>query len=244
MDMKISGAGVIGGGEYDEIKISGSAKIEGDVRCKAFHCSGAVHGDGILTCDGDVHVSGSAKVGAVEASGGVHVSGSVSCKTLRAEGDVRVSGGAKIEGSVAGKNVHCSGGVKVGGGIEAESFTLSGSMDCGGLLNAERVEIRLSNGHSAVQAIGGAAVTVKEAETVVNAGRLLSRLFAKPLGRTGSLAVRESIEADDVALVNTACPLVTGARVTIGKGCVIDAVRYSESCEIAPDAKVGKSEKI
>ena len=42
MDMKISGAGVLGGGEYDEVKISGSAKIEGGIRCRSFSCHGAV----------------------------------------------------------------------------------------------------------------------------------------------------------------------------------------------------------
>ena len=39
MDMKISGAGAIGGGEYDKVAISGSAKAEGFIRCKELHCS-------------------------------------------------------------------------------------------------------------------------------------------------------------------------------------------------------------
>ena len=44
MDMKISGAGAIGAGEYDNVHISGSAKGEGLILCESFHLSGSFSG--------------------------------------------------------------------------------------------------------------------------------------------------------------------------------------------------------
>ena len=60
MDMKISGAGAIGAGEYDNVRISGSAKGEGLILCKSFHLSGSFSGREI-ECSEDFHVSGAGK---------------------------------------------------------------------------------------------------------------------------------------------------------------------------------------
>ena len=38
--VKIAGAGTIQGGEYDEVKISGSGRIVGDVTCNEFKGAG------------------------------------------------------------------------------------------------------------------------------------------------------------------------------------------------------------
>ena len=244
MDMKISGAGVIGGGEYEEIKISGSARIEGSVRCESFACSGSVHGEGSLESAGDVKISGSAKVDGPVQGKSVHISGAVRCGDLRGSEEIHVSGGAQIDGSLTGGEIHLSGGVRVKGGIEAEDFRLSGSLDCPGLLNAERVEIHLGRDASQLGSIGGSQVIAAPTVNVYGTGALVSFLQRRFSSPTGRLTVRESIEADDVDLVNTHCPLVTGARVVIGRGCRIGTVRYSESLEIDPAAEVGSTEKV
>ena len=244
MDIKISGSGVVGGGEYEEIKISGSAKIDGDVHCESFACSGSVHGEGHLICKGDLKVSGSAKVDGPVQGKSVHVSGSVRCGDLRGSEEIHVSGGSEIGGNLTGGEVHVSGGLNVKGGIEADEFRLSGSINCPGLVNAETVEISLYRTHCSIGSIGGSEVTVKQGANISGTG-LLSSLLKKRLSSTvGRLTVRDSIEADDVELMNTDCPLVTGARIVIGKGCKIGTVRYSESLEIDPDSEVGDSARV
>ena len=243
MDLKISGSGVIGGGTYEEVKISGSAKIEGSVKCESFAVSGAVHGEGQIEAEEDAKVSGSLKLdGGIKAKE-VHVSGAVKCHDLSGSEEVHLSGGAEIGGRLSGGDVHVSGGLRVDEGIEAEDFRLSGSMDCKGLINAENVEICLYRSYSTAQAIGGASVTVKVGARTSGTS-ILSALFNNHLSSAGTLTVKETIEADDVALVNTRCPLVTGARVTIGKGCKIDKVCYSEALEVDPDAEVGETVKL
>ena len=240
MDMRISGAGVVGAGEYDNISIAGSGVLQGSVRCGSFHCSGSANGEGELNCAGELRVSGAMRLNGRLTAGEAQVSGAFTCEELRAEGNVKLSGGVKVAGMLAGKDVRISGGLQAGGGIEAENFTLSGSMDCGGLLNAERVELRLARTGSTVQAIGGADVIVEPGESKTG---FLGGLF-RNAAKKCVLTVRESVEADDVLLQNTVCPLVTGSRVTIGKNCRIDLVRYSESLTVDPEAHVGGSEKI
>ena len=277
MDMKISGAGVLSGGEYEEVKISGSARIEGSVRCRSFGCSGATqvkgdldcregfhtsgstHVEGSLSCGAELHSSGSTRVGGGIRAGSAHISGELKCVSLAAEKDVRISGGASVEGKLSGGDVGVTGHLKVGDGIEAEVFRLSGSgfgpvsvggcLECQGLLNAETVEITLGQGKQSVTAIGGGSVTVKGVPEQAPFGGFGGfpgfgpRRFPWGEAPHGSLTVAESIEADRVTLEYTDCPLVTGRKVVIGKGCKIHAVRYSESIEIDPSAQVDSQEK-
>ena len=58
LDMKISGAGVMPGGTYDTVTISGSGKVHGDVICNRFRCSGATKATGNLHAREDLSVSG------------------------------------------------------------------------------------------------------------------------------------------------------------------------------------------
>ena len=257
MDMKISGAGVLSGGEYDDVKISGSAKIEGSIRCRSFSCAGAAKGEGDLRCLEDFRSSGSTHVTGEVSAQNAEVSGSLKCGALAAEKEVKLFGGTHIEGKLSGGDIRASGGLKVGGGIEAESFrfqtsmagpvSAGGSLNCQGLLNAETVNIILGLEKHSVNAIGGGSVKVEERPEGGMFG-VFGRPgpFAFPWGKpqVGCLTVSESIEADQVDIVNTVCPTVSGRKVKIGRGCRIDLVRYSESIEVDPDAQVGKQEKV
>lgn len=256
MDMKISGAGVLSGGEYDDVKISGSAKIEGSVRCRSFSCAGAAKGEGDLRCLEDFRSSGSTHITGEVSAQNAEVSGSLKCSSLAAEKEVKLFGGVSIEGKLSGGDVRVSGGLKVGD-IEAESFrfqtsaagpiSVGGKLQCAGLLNAETVVITLGLEKHSVNAIGGGSVRVEERPEGGMFGIFGSPgPFAFPWGKppAGCLTVSESIEADQVELTNTVCPSVSGRKVKIGRGCRIDLVRYSESIEVDPDAQVDKQEKV
>ena len=60
-DIRISGSGTVGSGEYNEVKISGSGRICGDVKCERFAVSGSAHSAGVIECSGELSVSGSLK---------------------------------------------------------------------------------------------------------------------------------------------------------------------------------------
>lgn len=238
MDMKIAGSGSITPGEYENICVSGSGKIYGPVRCRSLHASGSVSAEGDIFCEEEVHVSGSGRFcGAVQA-GEFHAAGSA-----HVDGDLTVAGEAKAAGSF-----RCDGGIRAGvlrlaGGIrvekdaEAEDARISGGFHCGGLLNAERVEL-CTDGSMDIGSIGGSVIRVRWESRGWN----LRNLFCK--NHKGTVTVRGAIEGDDILLECVNAPRVSGRAVVIGENCNIDLVQYSESIEISPDARVGRTEKV
>ena len=219
MDMKISGAGAIGAGEYDDVRISGSAKSEGLILCKSFHLSGSFSG-GEIECSEDFHVSGAGKF-----------AGNIRAK------EIHVSGAIKTEGNMKGKEIKLSGAIKTGGDVEAEEIKINGEINCGGLINAEKLCVAFdSSADSKAENIGGSEIKMSKSIS----GNLFSLIFKK-LGR---FIVSESIEGDKIDIEYTKAKTVTGRNVKIGEKCEIGLVQYSESIEISPKAKIGKCEKI
>ena len=247
MDMKISGSGVIGAGEYDKIRISGSGKVHGPIRCKSFSASGAVDGDGNIECAEDFRVSGSGSFDGSVKAGSFGAYGSFSC-----DGDISVSGESKnvscLEnikeslGALKDGDVHIAGAADIGGDVEAENIKVDGKINCGGLLNAEEIEIGFSSGMD-IGSIGGSRISIYR-----SSGKRLSRLplISSLLSFVVSdkVNVKTAIEGDVIALENVRTPRVSGRIVAIGEGCEIDLVQYTEQIEVSPNAKVGKVEKV
>lgn len=219
MDYKFSGAGTIPGGEYDKVKVSGSAKLSGDVRCTSLSASGAFGGSGSITCSGAVHVSGSTSIDGPISAGELKASGAFKCKGLRG-GDIRIAGSARVDEDMEGDSIH-----------------VAGSVTCNGLMSADYIEIHIDSACSA-GSIGGSEIRICPKTNSVS----LFRFFG--LGKAGTLNVTESIEGDDVYLENVSCPSVTGRSVVIGPGCRIGLVQYSEKAEISPDALVDDCRKV
>ncbi len=58
--MNIFGSGHVSAGDYNEkISASGSARLDGNVRCIALSCSVSVHASGNVECKEDISSSGS-----------------------------------------------------------------------------------------------------------------------------------------------------------------------------------------
>ena len=242
MDMKISGSGQIVSGEYENIRISGSGKLNGFVRCASFHISGSSKGEEI-ECKNEFEVSGSGKFDKNVKAGKLSVSGAFSCEgDLTVDEKIKCSGIAKALGNVKCGELSVSGAFKAGGDIEAETVNVSGALNCAGLLNAEDIFIKFDKGME-IGSIGGSKIVILKDSTDKKTIRL--PLFSSMVkGSTNSVCVKNSIEGDDIAIENVYAPRVSGRVVAIGEGCEIDLVQYSEEIEIAPNAKVGKSEKI
>jgi len=231
MDMRISGSGQIAAGEYDNIRISGSGRCSGLVRCVSFHASGSASGEA-LECKNELRVSGSCGFDKDVRCG----------SSLTAEQKVHCSGGAKVSGDIKCGELHISGSITAGGDVEAEVVKVSGKINCGGLLNAEEINI-CSSGNMEIGTIGGSKV-------VIYLERSAKRIERLPLLSSlihfsgGAVRVKNAIEADTIALENVKTPRVSGRIVAIGEDCEIDLVQYSEEIEISPKAKVGRTEKI
>lgn len=242
-----SSSGEIAGGEYGEIRVSGGAKMTGDVVCDTLHVSGGVKAAKDLTC-GELRASGSLKVegmltaAAAKISGGVKVQGTVKITEqlslsggLKTEGDVQlanagISGGLTCEGKLEAGEIAISGGLKTGGDVSAERFSCSGKVEIPGLLNAETIELSIGS-RCEVENIGCTTLKVKKDFTGFSIG-------AKPCLKT------ESIEGDTIELEYTEAEVVRGKNVTIGKKCRIGRVEYSGTLDIRDGGEVEEQVKV
>ena len=242
MDMRISGSGQIAAGEYENVRISGSARLSGLVRCESFHVSGSSHGEEI-ECKKDCKVSGSSSFNKNVKAGSMEISGAFSCdQDITVTEKLSCSGGIKIGGALKCGSLSVSGGAKVGGDIESEIVNVSGKLNCGGLLNAEEITIKFDSGME-IGNIGGSKIVIYKDTKSKKTVRLplLSSLIN---AGSANLCVKNSIEGDSIALEGVTAQRVSGRIVAIGADCDIQLVQYSENVEISPDAKVGKVEQV
>ena len=244
--MNILGSGSIAAGEYNEkISVSGSGRLDGNIRCIALHCSGSVKAEGSVICSEEVEVSGSCNIAqgvtakAVSASGSLRIGGD-----MTVEDKIKASGSLDCDGNIKCATLNCAGSIYAGGEITADEIRISGRVKCAGLMNAERIEIDMSGANltSAVGSIGGSEIKVYNSKGAKAISRI--PLLKHIVGGNGRLRVDELIEGDVIALENVTAPKVVGRIVAIGAGCEVDFVQYSEKIEIHPNAKVEKYEKI
>ena len=239
MDTRISGSGSVSAGEYENIKISGSGRLQGFVRCESLHVSGSCHGER-LECKKDVKVSGSGKFDGDVSANSISVSGYLSCNgSARVAESLGVSGGMKCSGDIRCGRISVSGSLISKADIEAEDVRVSGLLDCDGLLNAENVDIEISNGMK-IENIGGSNITIQRSDSF--SGFRLN-LFSTIVNKNAKRVLCDSIEGDVIAIEYVRAKRVSGRTVAIGDGCDIELVQYSNEIEISPKANVGRSEK-
>lgn len=240
MDIKISGSGIISAGEYDSVLISGSAKVDGNVKCQKITCSGSIKAEADIVCENTIKISGGAKFSKSISAGGVYVSGSLKCGSLTAKNEIEISGSAKVESKIKCTDLVLSGSTSVKDGIEAEDVKIYGGIKCDGLLNAEKIEMD-ANGGINVDSIGGGEIRIYPRR---NRNRSILRLPLLSSLVSGDKANVGTIEGDVIALENVMCKSVKGRIIAIGEGCKVDFVQYSEEIEINPKAEVVRYEKV
>lgn len=231
--MRISGSGSIAAGTYEEpIEINGSAKALGDLSCPAFSASGSVSIKGNLTCTETVSLAGCAHVSGALSAKEIHADGSLTVDgEMRASGVLDASGCVSCDGNVKGERIDVSGALSVRESIDAESLTVSGSITCDGLISAETLRVKVGVSKSRAVRITGNSVEI-------------GRTGGICLFRKKGITVSEGVEGDTLTLDGVTAPLAIGKTVKIGRHCKIDCVRYSESIDVHPKAKVGKVEKV
>lgn len=250
IDMRVSGASSLTGGEFKSLRISGSARINGNVKCEDCHCSGSCRIDGDLEAE-SIHSSGSVKISGKLIAGDVQTSGSLHCQSGDLKGEFRSSGGTFFEADVNATRIHCSGALKCGGNLhceqistsgkcavdgnlEAETFKCTGSVEVPGLLNAETLYIYPSN-RSKVGTIGGCDIRILVKDN-------MSSSFFRRFTSESQIEVG-TIEGDRVELEATKAEIVRGRDVIIGKGCTIDLVEYTGTFT-AEEGTVKQSVKV
>lgn len=235
-DIHISGSGVISGGRYGTVRISGSGKCTEALEAESVHVSGSGHFQNVSA--DDIHISGSASFDGQVITKQLRVSGSVQLSQLTESNEMHVSGSIQASSALRGVNGHVSGSIRADEGAEFEEMQISGSAHVSGLLNVERLTIKL-NGHSEIDEIGGNDILVFPSNEIQ--GGILRFLF-------GSVNPRKltckSIEGTNVNVENTNCEMIRANTVRIGPGCQIGAVEYTDSIEIDESSKVITQKRV
>ena len=222
MNLRVSGASTMPGGDYGKVSISGSGQVTGNLRADTISCSGAakVLGNVVtesLDCSGACALSGEVQAKQV------HASGSVKVKQNFSGEEMHLSGAVKVMRTLRCKILKITGGLSVGEDVEAEESYLSGAAKIEGLLNAETIELT-SNATSHIREIGCSSLKVRKEK-----GGWLKRAF-------GGYALEvNSIEADQADLEYTQAEVVRGRDVRIGCGCRVHRVEYTGTCQADED---------
>lgn len=234
-NLKLTGNAQATGGAYEDVKIIGEGTIDGDVECKRLRCVGNLDMDGNLQSGrasvvGNCSFSGDVQADTLNISGTVMIGGAAKIKELRCTGKL------EAKRSIRSEQLKVSGQLTTEGDCAAEVFTGRGILEIGGLLNAGKLDIKLYR-NCRVGEIGGGNIHVRKGN-----GLNPLNLFFRPLP-TATLTAA-TIEGDEIYLENTTAKIVRGKRVTIGPGCDIEAVEYTEHFDLAHDATVAERRKV
>lgn len=248
-NMRISGSGIIPEGEYNEIKISGTGSITGDVKANVIKISGS----GDSRCNlvsNEMRVSGSFDVGSnmdinefININGTLDCKGNIKAKDIKINGtlgcsnnissnNMKVSGGAYIKGNAIFDNLEVRGTIDIEGNCEGRDFLGYGAVKVRGLLSADKINI-ITYRDSFIKEIGGEDIVIKRKENR-GLGFILFNPFSR--GRVES----DCIEGDNIFVENTICKVLRGNNITVGEGCRIDRIEYLGELTIDEKSEVGE----
>lgn len=235
-DLKINGFADAPGGEYGAVRVNGMGRITGDVYCQgAFtvNGSGDVTGNVIsksLQINGSGHICGSLNTDSASICGIGDIEGKVVCQELS------VSGSAHIKKDLNAQTVKVSGSLKIKDGCNAERFESTGIFEVGGLLNADSVDVVLHWSKSRAKEIGGESITVRRGLRGLD---VIRQIFSVDPGLEADI-----IEGTFLHLEHTHAKVVRGRNVTLGSGCEIGVVEYTDTLRKTGGANVGEEKKI
>lgn len=243
-DAVVAGSGVISGGVYDKVKISGSGKIQGTVNAQTISISGSG------SVNGDAYASEYSSSGSSSVKGGFFgqrftSNGSGSVKGEMQAEEIRTNGSFACESKMKTTVIVSNGSLRCEGDVEAEDFRVDGMVTIRGMLNTNSGDIT-ARGGSYIREIGCERLTVRrDSISRLGFGAILQWFARRFLGRDTIGYLRsEIVEGTDLSLESTHAAVVRGERVMIGAGCEIGLVEYSKELSVHPEAKVKDRRKM
>lgn len=222
--VSIMGDGTISAGNFEKIKIMGSAEVVGQVKCNFFKVMGSCDVKENISME-DGKISGDVTVDKnIEVSNELKILGNLTCKGNGKVKKTVVLGEGNINGNLLSEEVIVKGELNVDGDCECTKVDSKGSINVKGLLTADEIDID-SLDTCYITEIGGSRVTIQKS----------SRTIFRP--RHGKV-ISKVIEADEIVLEDTKCDVVRGKDINILKGCTIGRVEYSGTLKVDKNSKV------
>jgi cytoskeletal protein CcmA (bactofilin family) len=142
----IAGSGVVAGGKYNRISISGSGKVTGNIEAEEIRVSGSARFMGDVTaqffkCAGSCKIEGNVKSDLFKSAGSISISGSI-------EGnEVKIAGALKSYG-IKARILHVSGSFKAESVEAEEAFFEISEEAVAEKIVAKRITVRPSRGEN------------------------------------------------------------------------------------------------
>ncbi|WP_058302731.1 polymer-forming cytoskeletal protein [Gorillibacterium timonense] len=233
----INGTGSSGGGTFDEVKINGQGRVDGDVQCQSFYTNGRSKLVGDLRTEycrvnGSSTIEGNVLADKLDVNGSFKLVGSFQGREIKCDGQT------KIEGPLSAEKIKTRGDLTVDANLDTEEFDCKGSFKVAGLLNAGKLEITL-HGASEAREIGGESIRVKRSGVTNTIGKLVKGLFG-----INEYLTADVIEGDHVILEGTRARIVRGNHVTIGPECEIGLVEYKTELHRDRNSTINEERRI
>lgn len=230
-DVRMIGEGSSSGGAFRKIRIMGQGRLDGEASCQTFRCTGDSSILGQLSASsfkllGNMHIEGGLSGDSASTLGELRVDGTLQVRLMKLIGAMRVGQ------HLRGEKLKCAGQLEIQGDSTAEQIRIRGVIMAGGAVNAEHIRIKL-NGPSHARELCGAQIDVQQA--------FLSWFPSFRSRRISRTLTVDLIEGDNIRLEHVEAKVVRGRRVTIGPGCQIGLVEYTEKYKEHHTAKVGES---
>ncbi len=206
-----------------------------------FEASGNIQASKIRSF-GDNIVRGHCLVKYLFSAGNLRIEDSLDAQTIRSLGNVTIHGQLRATrvrgmgdlsstGRVCCQQFRLWGSASLEAGLSAEQLSLTGTCKIGGLVTGDQIRIR-SRGRCEFDEIGASVIAIRAGWDEDGCNGSAGLLNWKCRGTT---QVR-IIEADIISLENTTAEVVRGQAITVGKGCRIGTVEYSERLVQHPSA--------
>lgn len=241
-NISIAGTGVIQGGEYDRVTISGSGKIDGNIQANEIKISGSGRVDGDVRTE-RMTISGTAKI-----TGSVHSEHLINNGSLSIEEDVQVfqlsnRGTVAFHESVKASKLHSRGALSVAEDLDVEFFHSIGAFKVKETLTAKKAIIEISGKCYAEKIrVEEIDVNLSSYNGFLGLMQWVNKLFT---GKSGwNRLETESIDGTKIHVDHVNAKVIRGDEVIIGPNSSVDLVEYRTSVKIDPKAHVKQQVRL
>lgn len=236
--LNIDGLGTYGGGEFDNVSVSGKGTITGDLTCKTLNISGLSTIQGSVICD-KIRTSGMGKIEKDVTTKEIHISGTIECLENVETNSLHSSGMTKIKQCLKAKSIDVTGMLTVENDLTSEQLRLDGMLKCNGFLNCENLNIT-SRGTSTLNEVGASEIKISAISHAVSS----FVNFFLPDFLKESKVIANVIEGDHIYLENCEAKIVRGKDIEIGPKCRIGLIEHSGTCNIHSESTATQINKL
>lgn len=231
-DAKINGDGTVSPGTYGTITLNGAGTVIGDVTCRELRVNGAGRCKGSVTAD-LIAVNGTGTFDGPVQAGEITVSGTADVHAGIGVGVLKVRGTVSADGGIHARDIDLKGDMRTGRGVKSEKLFGEGRFAINGPLEVGDIDLRV-HGRSSASEITCDRMVLKAPDGIT---AVLSAFTDRELSVT-------SVRGGELELIAVVASLVHGTKVTLGEGCRVGRVEFTEVLQKLSGALVTEERKV